>query len=148
MAGGLIAACLSSACAKPPETPSAFAPEIGHRQPLPTEPSEADPDTNGEPHREASDGPSEPLAQPTADEDALCRHIVAVVKSESKDPATAEQTAELIASCALALAHDRRRLGDEEFERRSTCMLAAETVADFTACKSEPASDDPNRPDH
>jgi hypothetical protein len=81
---------------------------------------------------------------PTADEDALCRHIVKLVQSESKDPATADQTVELTASCALALAHDRRRIGEEEFGRRAECMFAATTVADFSACA--PASDSSEAP--
>lgn len=80
---------------------------------------------------------------PTAEEEALCRHIVKLVQSESQDRASAEQTDELLVSCALALAHDRRRMGTEEFERRAACMFAAATVADFAGCTPEPAPSDP-----
>lgn len=140
MAGALSPLWLVSACAKPPETPSAFAPEFGHSQPLPTEPSGEGANANTEPHQDASDDePSEPPALPTAEEETLCSHIVGLVQSESKDPATADQTAELLTSCALALAHDRRRLGEEEFGRRAACISAATTVADFSACA--PGSD-------
>lgn len=140
MAGGLSATWLL-ACATKPEQPTAFAPEIGHYQPLPTPPSDAETSETSSDAGETNRASSQPPALPTAHEDALCRHIVKLVQSESKERATADQTAELIASCALALAHDRRRLGEEEFQRRAACMSAATTVAEFTPCKSPPANE-------
>jgi hypothetical protein len=148
-----------AACATTRET-SAIQPALGHYQPLPAASNDADPAADPGPDATAdpdpdpdSDEPTPPSASeetvnessisPTAEEDALCRHIVKIVQSESPDPATDEQTAELIVSCGFALAHDRRRIGAEEFERRSACMFLVSTVEEFAACTPEPAPSDP-----
>jgi hypothetical protein len=153
-----IGAWLLAACATQPAEPSGIEPLLGHHQPLPAEsPSAVEPaperqepepipwsETTGDAEQPA-DSTGEEVAStdssllPTAEEDALCRHIVRLVQSESQGQASAEQTDELILNCGLALAHDRRRMGKEEFERRATCMRAATKVADFAACTPEPA---------
>ena len=78
-----------------------------------------------------------PPAQATEVEDELCRHITTVVLSESKreTPLTVDQIDELIASCSLALAQDRRELGEAEFRRRAQCVREAATTAGFSACQ-------------
>jgi hypothetical protein len=153
VAGGVtrlavIGAWLLAACAAQPAEPSGIEPLLGHHQPLPKEPLSADESaperqkpepipwsetTAGAEQAPDSDGEASSVL-PTAEEDALCRHIVGLVQSESQERATVEQTDELILNCGLALAHDRRRMGKEEFERRASCMFAATTVADFAAC--------------
>jgi hypothetical protein len=144
-------AWLLVACATQPATPSAFEPAFGHHQPLPTEsptkgepapehqqpppPESDDTAARAEPEVPTSEEVADPSSMlPTAEEDALCRHIVKLVQSESGSLASSEETDELILNCGLALAHDRRRMGMEEFERRAACMRAATTVADFAAC--------------
>jgi hypothetical protein len=146
---------LAAACATPPST-SGIEPLLGHHQPLPKEspsaverepvPEQAPPPASNEtpadvePADPASEEPVEASSVlPTAEEDALCRHIVKLVQSESQEQASAEQTDELILNCGLALAHDRRRMGREEFERRAACMRAAKAVEDFADCT--PASE-------
>jgi hypothetical protein len=150
----VLGAWLLAACATPPST-SGIEPLLGHHQPLPNaSPSAVEPapvheqapppasdDTPAD--VEPVDGESEEVVEvssvlPTAEEDALCRHIVKLVQSASQEQASAEQTDELILNCGLALAHDRRRMGREEFERRATCMRAAKAVEDFADCTPEP----------
>ena len=135
-----LAASLLAACATQPTEPSAIEPALGHYQPQPTEPSESDPETE-QAERPSEEAPVGEWAMPTAEEESLCLHIVAIVQSESTDRATPEQTEELLASCSLALAHDRKRIGTEEFDRRAACMVKATTVAGFSVCA--PADEDP-----
>jgi hypothetical protein len=133
-------AWLLAACATPPASPSAIEPALGHHQPQPPTSNDADADADAEPPTRASEAiVGESSLLPTAEEEALCQHIVKLVQSESQDRASAEQTDELLVSCALALAHDRRRMGTEEFERRAACMSAATAVVDFAACAPESA---------
>jgi hypothetical protein len=129
-------AWLLAACATPPASPSAFEPSIGHHQPTPNAATAPDEDANAAQPDHASDDEIDGSAaiSPTVEDEALCRHIVKLVQSESQDRASAEQTAELIVSCAFALAHDRQRLGTEEFDRRAACLLDATAAADFAAC--------------
>jgi hypothetical protein len=153
------AAWLLAACATQPEPASGIEPLLGHHQPLPTQSASAVepaperqeqrplPSSDTDADAEPSDPPSEQVTAdspmlPTAEEQALCQHIVKLVQSESREQASAEQTDELILNCGLALAHDRRRMGTEEFERRAECMFAAKTVADFAACAPESASNE------
>jgi hypothetical protein len=141
---------LAAACATPPSS-SGIEPLLGHHQPLPTEsrstaapapdhqqpqpPASNDTAADVEPVDPESEEAVEPSSVlPTAEEDELCRHIVKLVQSESQEQASAEQTDELILNCGLALAHDRRRMGREEFERRAACMRAATSVEDFADC--------------
>lgn len=60
-----------------------------------------------------------------------------MVLAESNNAAglAAEQIDELIISCSLALAQDRRDLSEAEFRRRADCVRKASTVAGFSACK-------------
>jgi hypothetical protein len=140
-----VAAWLLAACAAPPTSQSAIEPTLGHHQPLPTASNDAAPTDAEQPHHDhaSEEAVADSSMLPTAEDEALCRHIVQLVQSESQDRASAEQTNELLVSCAFALAHDRRRMGTEEFERRAACMLAATTVADFAACAPAPAPSDP-----
>lgn len=136
-------AWLLAACAAPAASSSAIEPALGHHQPLPTASNDADANTDTDaeqPDRATEEAAEHSSILPTAEEEALCQHIVKLVQSESQDRASAEQTDELLLNCALALAHDRRRMGQEEFDRRAACMVAATTVADFAACA-------PSRPD-
>jgi hypothetical protein len=145
---------LAAACATPPST-SGIEPLLGNHQPLPKEsPSAVEPEpVHEQPPPPATDdtvedvepvdGESEEPVDdssvlPTAEEDALCRHIVKLVQSESQEQASDEQTDELILNCGLALAHDRRRMGREEFDRRASCMRAATSIEDFSACAPAP----------
>lgn len=137
------AAWLLAACATPPASPSAIEPALGHHQPLPTAEDEAVAQTEQPPASASVQVVGASPMLPTAEDEALCRHIVKLVQSESQDRASAEQTDELLVSCAFALAHDRRRIGTQEFDRRAACMLAATAVADFTACAPESAASDP-----
>jgi len=158
---GLLGWLLAFGCAGQTEPSSTLAPSIGHSQPLPTasassEPSMAEPTpsepTPSEPipdpavrepaaNQAPSDASSEqptvpPPAVPTEVEDTLCRHITAVVLSESNSAEpTGDQVDELIASCSVALAQDRRRLGDAEFRRRADCVRRASSVTGFSACR-------------
>lgn len=132
---------LALACAKPSSPSSPLEPTLGRSQPVPTT-------TSAEPHQptlgddgpRAKEPPSEappseaPLAPVTEIEEQLCRHIIAVVRSESESPLTREQLDELHLSCSLALAMDRRRLGESEFQRRADCVRATQSVAGFSAC--------------
>jgi hypothetical protein len=137
-------AWLLVACATPPASDSGIEPMLGHHQPLPEASVERAPGDPSPLPPASSDaaGTTDSAMLPTAEEDALCRHIVKLVQSESREPASAEQTDELILNCGLALAHDRRRMGKEEFDRRAACMRAATSVADFAACAPESASSD------
>jgi hypothetical protein len=153
VAGGVkrlaAAAWLLAACATAPASDSAIEPTLGHYQPLPKAiPSADEPAPGHQPppaSNDTADTTDDSPMLPTPEEDALCRHIVKLVQSESPDEATAEQTDELTLNCGFALAHDRRRMGKEEFERRAACMRAATAVADFAACAPEPAPSDPPR---
>jgi hypothetical protein len=137
-----LGACLlATACAAQPTSSSGIEPLLGHHQPLPTDhqqplpPASNDTAADVEPVDPESEEAVEPSSiLPTAEEDELCRHIVKLVQSESQEQASAEQTDELILNCGLALAHDRRRMGKEEFERRAACMRAAKAVEDFADC--------------
>jgi hemolysin activation/secretion protein len=79
-----------------------------------------------------------PPEQVTAEDEELCVHITRVVLTESESGGlTTDQVDELIASCSVALAQDRRKLGNDEFRRRAKCVRAASTVAGFSACQPD-----------
>jgi hypothetical protein len=138
-----VGAWLLAGCATPAASSSAIEPRLGHHQPLPeASPNAVEPAPSHQPPASNDTAPkiADSSMLPTAEEDALCRHIVKLVQSESPEPASAEQTDELILNCGLALAHDRRRMGREAFDRRAACMFAATAVADFAACAPESAA--------
>ena len=77
-----------------------------------------------------------PPAPVTELEDQLCRHITALVIAESNSVAelSGDRADELIASCSLALAQDRRKLGEAEFRRRADCVRKASSVEELSRC--------------
>lgn len=82
--------------------------------------------------------PTIPPPAPVSKEDeTLCDHITKVVLSESNNAAglNDDQIDELIASCSVALAQDRRKLDEAEFRRRASCVRKASSVAAISACK-------------
>jgi TonB family protein len=101
---------------------------------------------------EGGDPPDEPVEQPVAPseptptvappapvtelEEQLCRHITALVLAESNSAAelSGDRVDELIASCSLALAQDRRKLGEAEFGRRAGCVRKASSVEGLSRC--------------
>jgi hypothetical protein len=159
----VLTACSLLGCATRDKPSGTLEPELGHSQPLPDEasprpataprPADAPPLTEiwpePEPESEQPSQPDEPPAateaepaipppEPVTEEDeALCRHITSVVLSESNNAAglTSDQIDELIASCSVALAQDRRKLGEDEFRRRAKCVRKASTVEGFSACQ-------------
>ena len=82
--------------------------------------------------------PIPPPAPVTAVEEELCRHITSLVLAQSSDasPPTSEQVDELIISCALTLAQDRRQIGEQEFQRRAKCVRSASSLEAVSACGS------------
>lgn len=138
-------------CATKREPSSTIGPALGHSQPLadastpePTpEPVDAQPSEQPpapvptEPEQPGDGDPPTAIAPVTEDDEALCRHITRVVVAESNNAAglSPEQIDELIVSCSLALAHDRRNLSEAEFRRRAACVREASTVAGFSACQ-------------
>jgi hypothetical protein len=106
--------------------------------------SSADEHANaGEPEDPAPDTNIPPPAQVTAEDEKLCRHITAVVLSESGNAAglNDEEVEELIASCSVAVAQDRRKLGETEFRKRAACVRKAKSVEGFSACQPEQGED-------
>lgn len=160
----VVIACALLGCAT--QSKSSLAPKLGHSQPLPSAdgpddtspvadpvpreaaPSDSEPDViASEPTEpaptETEPEPSEPSIPPPAaviDTDVeLCSHITAVVLSESGNSAglTAEQVDELIISCSLTLAQDRRQIGEAEYRKRASCVRKASSVKAISACKPE-----------
>jgi hypothetical protein len=148
----LLAAMLLG-CASPTKPSTSLEPRLGHSQPHSStstpapdqEPPPSDPVPVESPPPSRTDtnevAPEEPTIPPPAaaseEDEALCRHITTVVLSESGNAAglTGEQIDELIVSCSLALAHDRRELGEVEFRRRASCVRKASSVEAISACK-------------
>jgi hypothetical protein len=133
-------------CARSSTPSSVLEPTLGRSQPLPSattstlEPSDSPQALDDRPTAaEQSDEPTPTVAPPapvTETEEQLCRHITSVVLAESERNAelSGDQLDELIASCSLALAHDRRKLGEDEFRRRADCVRKATSTAAFSAC--------------
>jgi cytoskeletal protein RodZ len=140
-------------CVRSSTPSSALEPTLGRSQPLPSattstspvtpstlEPSDSPQEIEDNPTTpEQPDEPTPTVAPPapvTQTEEQLCRHITSLVHAESKRNAglSGDQLDELIASCSLALAHDRRKLGEDEFHRRADCVRKATSTAALSAC--------------
>jgi hypothetical protein len=100
---------------------------------------EGDAPPPSEPEELAPEPTVEPPAPVSKDDEALCEHITSVVLAESGNAAELndEQVEELVASCSVALAQDRRKLGETEFRKRAACVRKAKSVEGFSACQPE-----------
>jgi hypothetical protein len=151
-------ACVLIGCAGSSKPSAQLEPKLGQSQPLPSapapEPAPASPrEQPVQPDTPPSTDTSEPTEPPASepgpaipppapvheDDEELCSHITAVVLSESGNAAglTGDQIDELIASCSVALAQDRRELGEAEYRKRSSCVRKASSVKAISACKPD-----------